>query len=145
MTIDMAHFTPVSGLIGGILIGLAAVVLMAGPGRIMGLSGIVTGVTGALTDPTPWRDKSWRLAFLTGTLAAPILYMAVSGKTVPVVLTDTPVLLVAGGFLVGLGTRIGGGCTSGHGICGLSRLSPRSFAAVATFMATAMITVALAG
>ena len=120
---------------GGVLIGLSAVLLLWLNGRIAGVSGIAGGVL------FPQRgDVAWRVLFLSGLVAAGGLYMAfVPGASLP--RTDFPRAgLVIAGLLVGFGTRMGGGCTSGHGVCGLGRLSPRSLAAVAMFMATAMVT-----
>jgi uncharacterized membrane protein YedE/YeeE len=129
-------FEPVPALIGGGLIGLAAVLLMATLGRIAGISGIA----GRLFDTGPG-DRGWRLAFIAGLLVAPWLWMAAGGNR-PVIMADTsPAVLVIAGLLVGYGTRMGGGCTSGHGICGLARLSARSAAAVLMFVAAAMLTV----
>ena len=123
--------------IGGILIGLSAVLLMAMTGRIAGISGIA----GALLPPNPASDRAWRLAFIIGLVAAPLILSAVTGTT----LIGEPAVglpfLVTAGLLVGGGTSLGSGCTSGHGICGISRLSTRSFVAVLTFMAAAIITV----
>ncbi|UVK44811.1 YeeE/YedE family protein [Mesorhizobium sp. AR07] len=131
----MTDFTPFQSLLGGALIGLSAVLLMAFHGRIAGMTGILTGVIPPLSP-----DWQWRSAFLAGAIVAPLLFMAVDGQiafSVPV-----PTLaLVAGGFLVGLGVHFGAGCPSGHGICGIARLSQRSIVAVATFMVTAFITV----
>ena len=127
----------VLALIGGGLIGLSAVLLMAFSGRIAGISGIV----GGLLPPKPADDRTWRIAFILGLLLAPTLLAILTGDNrigTPVV---GPLMLVAAGLLVGIGTTLGSGCTAGHGICGISRLSPRSIAATATFMATAMITV----
>jgi uncharacterized membrane protein YedE/YeeE len=127
----------IAAAVGGVLIGLSAVLLMALSGRIAGISGIV----GGLLPPKPASDRSWRLAFVTGLVAAPALLRALTGDNhigAPVVGIGT---LIAAGLLVGAGTALGGGCTSGHGICGFARLSPRSAIAVAVFMATAIITV----
>ena len=133
----MTDFTPFQSLLGGALIGLSAVLLMALHGRIAGMTGILTGVIPPLA--SEWR---WRAAFLAGAVVAPLLYQAVGGHiafSVPV-----PTLaLVGGGFLVGIGVHFGGGCPSGHGICGIARLSPPSIIAVATFMITAFATVFL--
>ncbi len=123
--------------IGGVLIGGSAVLLMALTGRIAGISGII----GGLLPPKSVDDRSWRLALIAGLIAAPLLLRGWTGENpigVPVV--GLPVLIVAG-LLVGIGTALGGGCTSGHGICGIARFSPRSFAAVAIFMAVAIATV----
>ena len=128
-----------SALAGGGLIGAAAVLLMALEGRIAGISGIV----GGLLPPTPASDKGWRIAFLVGLIAGPVLVALALG--IPAV--GAPMVGIGGallaGALVGLGTGLGSGCTSGHGVCGLARLSPRSLAATLTFMATAALTVLL--
>lgn len=127
-------------LIGGALIGLSAVMLMALLGRIAGVSGIVAG----LLPPVAARDRAWRIAFIVGLVCGPLVVLAFAGASPigpPVV--SLPILIVAG-LLVGAGTALGGGCTSGHGICGLSRLSPRSLAAVAVFMAAGIATVFVA-
>ena len=123
--------------IGGVLIGLSAVLLMAFSGRIAGISGIV----GGLLPPQPLQDRSWRLAFVAGLLAAPALLGLITGDRHigPPVVPAT--MLVVAGLLVGIGTTLGSGCTSGHGICGVSRLSLRSIAAVVTFVATGVVTV----
>jgi uncharacterized protein len=124
-----------NGLLGGILIGLAATLLLWSIGRIAGISGIVNGVATA-----PRGDRGWRIAFLAGMMIAGALVMQVVASPSRMQTGATPLLLAAG-FLVGFGTRIGGGCTSGHGVCGLGRLSWRSAAAVTTFMAAGMATV----
>lgn len=135
MTIDWLNFTPWSSLAGGILIGLAAAALLLLLGRIAGISGIV----GGLLQPSKG-DTGWRLAFVLGLLAAPTVYTLFQPLPEIEVSTDLPVLLAAG-LLVGVGTRYGSGCTSGHGVCGLSRLSPRSLAATLAFMAAGFATV----
>jgi uncharacterized protein len=127
-------------LIGGGLIGVSAVLLMALTGRIAGISGIV----GGLLPPKPAEDRTWRIAFILGLLLAPTLLAILTGDNRIGVPTAGPLVLIAAGLLVGVGTAIGNGCTSGHGICGISRLSMRSVAATATFLATAMITVFIA-
>ncbi|WP_428408236.1 YeeE/YedE family protein [Hyphococcus sp.] len=131
----MENFTPVSAAIGGFLIGLSAVLFMALNGRIAGISGIVAGVL------TPARgDWTWRLAFIAGLFVAPFAVWLFSSK--PEVIFPHPLwLTVIGGLLVGFGARLGGGCTSGHGVCGMARLSKRSIAATLTFMASAIATV----
>ena len=126
-----AAFLP--ALAGGALIGLAAAVLLLLDGRIAGISGILGGI------PEPG-GRSWRLAFLVGLIAAPALYRMVGGS-LAITVEAPPVLLVLGGLLVGFGSRLGSGCTSGHGVCGLARLSPRSLVATAIFMAAAVATV----
>jgi uncharacterized membrane protein YedE/YeeE len=126
-------------LAGGLLIGLGAVVLMALAGRIAGISGILAAVLPPAA--AGGREAGWRWTFLAGLLVGPLLAGWLGGHAlVAAPAAPLPVLAVAG-LLVGLGTGLGGGCTSGHGICGLARLSPRSLAATATFMATAMLTV----
>lgn len=138
MAIDLSAFTPVSALLGGAMIGLAAVLLVLFNGRIAGISGIV----GALLPPRP-QGGAWRLAFVAGLLAAPWLYRLFA----PLPAASSPAswpLLVLAGLLVGFGTRLGSGCTSGHGVCGLSRLSLRSLVATLTFMACAFATVFVA-
>ena len=133
--IAMTDFTPFQSLLGGALIGLSAVLLMALHGRIAGMTGILTGVIPPLSPE--WR---WRAAFLAGAVLAPLLYLAAGGQIVFSVPVPT-LALVVGGFLVGIGVHFGGGCPSGHGICGIARLSPRSIVAVAAFMAAAFATV----
>jgi uncharacterized protein len=134
----MANFTPVSAAIGGVLIGLSAVLLMLFTGRIAGVSGIFDGLINPKTS-----DRAWRAAFVAGLIAAPVTATLV-GYAVP-----TPqmpvnyVTIVVGGLLVGFGARLGSGCTSGHGICGIARLSPRSIAATGVFMVAAIVVVAL--
>ena len=128
----MANFTPVSAAIGGALIGLAAVLLMLFTGRIAG------GLFNPRTD-----DRLWRLAFIAGLIAAPFA-AALIGHAVPMPQMPGSVITIAvAGLLVGFGTRLGNGCTSGHGICGIARLSPRSIAATVVFMVAAIIIVAL--
>jgi uncharacterized membrane protein YedE/YeeE len=137
MHIDWNGFTPWMSLAGGALIGLAATILILFNGRIAGISGIVGGLlSGMLTG----RDAGWRLMFVLGLLLAPVLYGVLS--RLPEIRIDTgyPLLIVAG-LLVGFGARLGSGCTSGHGVCGLSRLSPRSLAATLSFMAAGFVTV----
>lgn len=134
----MVPFTPLPALLGGALIGLAAALLLLADGRIAGVSGIAGRVVAR-----PDQDTPWRAAFLIGLLAGPPVFAALSGHWPPVrILASWPVLAVAG-LLVGFGTRLGSGCTSGHGVCGLARLSPRSMASVAVFMAVAVATVFL--
>jgi len=132
----MANFTPVSALIGGALIGLATAIYVLGLGRIAGVSGILGGLLRPRAGEAPAQ-----IAFIAGLIAAPLL-MRAAGAPVPglTIEASLPVLIVAG-LLVGFGTRLGGGCTSGHGICGISRLSPRSLAATAVFMGVGAVTV----
>jgi uncharacterized protein len=135
MTIDWIHFTPWSSLAGGMLIGLAAAMLVLLNGRIAGISGIVGGLF------TPRRGEiAWRVAFLTGLFAAPLAMALVGVNPVPRIDAGFGLLVVAG-LLVGIGTSYGSGCTSGHGVCGLSRLSPRSLVATAAFMLAGVVTV----
>ncbi len=135
-TIDFAHFTPYASLIGGILIGLAAFILMASNGRVMGISGIFASAL--INRPV---NGLWRWFFLAGTIIGPLIYLGFKDEGLLMRPVSEGALLYVGGFIVGLGAMIGAGCTSGHGICGLARLSPRSFIAVMTFMITAVITV----
>ena len=137
MVIDMANFTPVAALVGGVMIGLAALLLMLSHGRVMGVSGILGGIV----QPSGKSDVPWRLMFVAGMLIGPLAVIYLLGRPVEIVPNTTGVLLPVAGFVVGLGTAIGSGCTSGHGICGLARLSLRSAVAVGTFMLTAIITV----
>lgn len=132
----MENFTPVSALIGGVLIGASATLLLMLNGRIAGISGIV----GGMMEPNR-SEIGWRVAFLFGLLIAPLTYRAFGGALPPVILEAPLGLLVVGGLAVGFGTRLGAGCTSGHGVCGVSRGSPRSLVATAIFMATAILTV----
>lgn len=138
MTIDWTHFTPLTALGGGLLIGLAAAVLLLFNGRIAGISGIV----GGLLQRYRAGDFAWRVAFVLGLLLAPAFYR-VFGELPESQIDAGSTTLVLAGLLVGFGSRLGSGCTSGHGVCGLSRRSPRSMVATATFMATGFITVYL--
>jgi uncharacterized membrane protein YedE/YeeE len=134
----MHNFTPLSGLLGGALIGLAAAGLMLLTGRLAGVSGILGGVLQA-----PSTDRAWRLAFVAGLIAAPLI-AALFGAALPRPAMSANLALVAlGGLLVGFGSRMGNGCTSGHGVCGFARLSVRSIAATLIFMVTAFATVAI--
>ncbi|MBU75204.1 MAG: YeeE/YedE family protein [Rhodospirillaceae bacterium] len=137
MTIDFASFTPVASLVGGVMIGVAALLLMLLHGRVMGISGILGGIV----RPAARDDVPWRLLFVAGALAGPLAVIYLVGRPVDVVPVASGLVLPVAGFLVGLGTAIGSGCTSGHGICGLARLSIRSAAAVGMFMITAVFTV----
>ncbi len=132
----MENFTPVSAVIGGALIGAAAVILMLFSGRVAGIAGIVGGLFGANV-----HDWGWRLALVLGLVAGPYLVMLAGGAIPDVDIAASPAVIVAGGLLVGFGTRLGNGCTSGHGVCGLARFSPRSAVATATFMAMAIVVV----
>lgn len=138
MHIDWANFTAIESTLGGVLIGLAAVLLMAFNGRIMGVSGIASAaITGGA-------GRSWRIAFLIGTILGPVVYLLAFGTIEMVMVASLPLLAVAG-LLVGFGTAIGSGCTSGHGICGISRFSVRSIGATVTFVAAGMVTVFIIG
>lgn len=137
MTIDWTHFTPWASLAGGLLIGLATAMFLLFSGRIAGISGIV----GGLLRPVKG-DVAWRVAFVVGLLGAPLVFSMAA--PLPQVRIDAgTATLVAAGLLVGVGTRYGSGCTSGHGVCGLSRGSPRSIVATAAFMAAGFLTVFL--
>ncbi len=134
----MENFTPLTATFGGLLIGLATVALMLLHGRIAGISGIVSGLLFGAPG-----DRAWRLSFALGLLLAPLLYSALAGRAPRFELEANFPLLIAGGLLVGFGTRLGSGCTSGHGVCGLARLSPRSLVSVLLFMTAGMVTVAV--
>jgi uncharacterized protein len=135
MTLDLAHFTPWESLAGGLLLGLAAAMFVLLNGRVVGISGII----GGLVRPRPG-DAGWRIAFLAGMLVAPTVWSLVEAPAVARIGAG-PTLLVAAGLLVGWGARFGSGCTSGHGVCGLSRLSPRSLVATLAFMGTGFLAV----
>jgi len=122
---------------GGVLIGIAAVLLMAMTGRIAGVSGFVSRLLPPYTDDA----KASRLAFVAGLVAAPLIYTATTANAVAITVSNSAPLLVVGGLLVGFGAVRGGGCTSGHGVCGTARLSPRSIVATAVFMVTGIVTV----
>jgi hypothetical protein len=139
----MENFTPLSAAIGGILIGLSAALLWVAMGRVAGISGILGGLIGGMGTIRS-RDIVWRLAFLAGLVAAPVLYRLGGGELPEPSVATAPGLLIAAGLLVGFGTRLGSGCTSGHGVCGLARLSRRSLAATALFMGSAAVTVFVA-
>ena len=141
MTIDWSHFTPWASLSGGVLLGLTSAIFILLNGRILGISGILGGLI-----PPKRSDALWRLAFLAGIFTSPWVFKALA----PSSLLSAPridagvILLVIAGLLVGLGTRYGSGCTSGHGVCGLARLSPRSLIATLTFMAAGFAVVFIA-
>jgi uncharacterized membrane protein YedE/YeeE len=136
MTIDWANFTPWSSLAGGIVIGLAIAMFLLLNGRIAGISGIL----GGLLQPIKKGDIGWRVAFITGLIFSPIAFSV--GAPFPEVQIDAGATsLIMAGLLVGIGTRYGSGCTSGHGVCGLSRLSPRSMVATALFILAGFVTV----
>ena len=135
MNIDWAAFTPWSAAIGGVVIGLAAALLVLVNGRIAGISGIVGGMLRPRAG-----EFGWRLAFTAGLIVAPIAYALIARQPAITIDAGYPVLVIAG-LLVGIGTRYAGGCTSGHGVCGLSRLSPRSLVATLSFMGAGFATV----
>jgi uncharacterized protein len=133
MSIDWAHFTPFASLTGGIILGIASAIFILVNGRILGISGILGGLM-----PPKLGDTFWRISFLLGLLVAPTLFHAVVPAqyiTAPRI-DATDIMVVIAGLLVGIGTRYASGCTSGHGVCGLSRLSPRSLVATLSFMGT---------
>ena len=131
MTLDWAHFTPWASLTGGIILGIASAIFILVNGRILGISGILGGLL-----PPKVGDTSWRIAFLLGFAAAPTVFHALVPAQYIVAprIDATDLTVIAAGLLVGIGTRYASGCTSGHGVCGLSRLSPRSLVATASFM-----------
>ena len=133
--IDSEHFTPWSSLAGGLLIGLATAMFLLFNGRIAGISGILGGLLRPVAG-----DIGWRIAFVSGLVGAPLVYGLAAGLP-PVHIDADIVTLVVAGLLVGVGTRYGSGCTSGHGVCGLSRLSPRSMVATVSFMLAGFVTV----
>lgn len=134
MNIDWAAFTPYSALTGGALIGLASAILILGIGRVAGMSGIIGGLFSG------YHTEQWRWYFLAGLLASPWLYQLFAVFPTLQMTSNIPVLIIAG-LLVGVGTRYGAGCTSGHGVCGLSRLSVRSLVATLSFMVAGFVTV----
>ena len=137
MEVAWAEFTPVASFSGGAMIGVAALFLMLLNGRVMGMSGILSSL---LVKRPDW---PWRLAFVIGVIVGPFIFMAVTGAPIERQTVMSGPLVYVAAFLVGLGTAVGASCRSGHGICGLSRLSLRSFAAVMAFVVSAVITVVL--
>lgn len=135
----MEHFAPISALLGGLLIGASAALLMMLNGRVAGISGIL----GGLLSPA-CNEVGWRISFLAGLCAAPLIYVALGGVLPNIVFGASTPLLIVAGLLVGFGTRLGAGCTSGHGVCGIGRFSPRSIIATLVFMAAAIATVFIA-
>ena len=135
ITIDTLNFTPFSAFIGGLFIGLAVILFFVSTGRLAGISGIVNNT---LTNTTNWLSN---FLFIIGLVLGPIVYAFILNKDITFSVTSSQPLIITGGILVGLGTKIGSGCTSGHGICGISRFSFRSILATLTFMIVAMITV----
>lgn len=138
MTIDWSHFTPWSAISGGVLLGIASALFILANGRILGISGIVGGLL-----PPKLGDAGWRIAFLAGMFAAPWVFLLLAPAdfiSIPRIQANTITTVIAG-LLVGIGTRYASGCTSGHGVCGLSRLSPRSLVATLSFMGAGFGTV----
>ena len=138
MDTTIINFTPIPALIGGALIGLAAALLLLLKGRVAGISGIVGGLLKPIKN-----DMAWRLAFIVGLVLGGFVYQWAGGSIAHIqAVADTPMLIV-GGLIVGIGTTLGSGCTSGHGVCGIARLSPRSIIATITFMASGIATVTI--
>ncbi|KPU95211.1 YeeE/YedE [Variovorax paradoxus] len=135
MTIDWQHFTPLAALAGGVLIGIAAAMFLLLNGRIAGISGVLGGLLRPLRG-----DVAWRGSFVLGLVGAPLVYLLFAALPRPQIDAGYGTLILAG-LLVGVGTRYGSGCTSGHGVCGISRLSPRSLVATLAFMGTGFATV----
>ena len=135
MTVDWTHFTPVSALAGGVLIGLAAAWLILANGRILGASGLLGGLIPPRAGDWPWRAEA-----ILGLIVAPVVARLLFETPAPTIAAG-PSTLIVGGLLVGFGTRLANGCTSGHGVCGLARVSPRSLAATLAFMAAGFATV----
>jgi uncharacterized membrane protein YedE/YeeE len=138
MNIDWAHFTPFASLAGGIILGLASAIFILVNGRILGISGILGGLL-----PPKLGDTTWRVAFFLGMLAAPTVFHAVVPAQYIIAprIDASDWMVIAAGLLVGIGTRYASGCTSGHGVCGLSRLSPRSLVATLSFMGAGFVMV----
>jgi hypothetical protein len=134
----MENFTPVPALIGGALIGLSATLLFLFNGRLAGISGIAGGLLSFARG-----DMLWRVVFLAGLIVGTFLYQAIEPATAAITITDSVPLLIAGGLIAGFGTRLGGGCTSGHGVCGIGIISGRSILATMSFVASAIATVAV--
>ncbi len=132
----MSHFTPVASVLGGVLLGVASSMLFLVNGRILGVSGIVGGMPAA-----PDGDRLWRVVFLAGMLVGGVSLLVVARSSLAIASESTVPLAVGAGVLVGVGTRLGNGCTSGHGLCGIARLSRRSLVATLVFMACAALTV----
>ena len=137
ITIDTINFTPLSAFSGGVLIGIAVIFFFISTGRLAGISGIVNNT---LTNTTNWLSN---FLFLIGLIIGPTVYLLILNKDIPFLITPSFPLIIIGGILVGFGTKIGSGCTSGHGICGISRFSVRSIVATITFILAAMITVVI--
>ena len=140
MNIDWFHFTPWASLAGGVILGVASAMFILLNGRVLGISGILGGLL-----PPKLGDSVWRIAFLLGMFSAPLVFTAIAptGFATSPRIDASEMAVIAAGLLVGIGTRYAGGCTSGHGVCGLSRLSPRSLVATLSFMGAGFITVYL--
>ena len=138
MSIDWNHFTPYTALAGGVLIGIAAAMFVLLNGRVAGISGVLGGLLRPVNG-----DRAWRIAFVLGLVGAPLVYLLFAAPPEPQIDAGYDALILAG-LLVGVGTRYGAGCTSGHGVCGLSRLSPRSLVATVAFMGAGFVTVFVA-
>jgi uncharacterized membrane protein YedE/YeeE len=132
----MEQFTPVASLCGGILIGLSASLLLLGDGKIAGISGIVSGLVHPVKN-----DTAWRALFIVGLLIGGLLFQFIAPEVFTIGISRSTGALLLAGLLVGFGTRLGNGCTSGHGVCGISRFSPRSFVSTVTFIVTGAVTV----
>jgi uncharacterized membrane protein YedE/YeeE len=136
---NIVNFTPMPAFVGGAIIGLAVVVFFIGNGRLAGISGIVNNLL------TSKQDKGDNFLFLIGLVVGPIIFSFSTTNEIPFFMTNSLPLIVIGGLLVGIGTKVAGGCTSGHGICGIARSSLRSVIATVLFMVTAILTVAIIG
>ncbi len=136
---NIVNFTPMPAFVGGIIIGLAVVVFFIGNGRLAGISSIVNNLL------TSKQDKGDNFLFLIGLVVGPIIFSFSTTNEIPFLITNSLPLIIAGGLLVGIGTKVASGCTSGHGICGIARLSLRSVIATVLFMVTAILTVAIMG
>ena len=134
---NIVNFTPLPSFIGGIIIGLAVILFFIGNGRLAGISGIIKNFLGST------KEKIDSLLFLLGLVLGPIIFLFFSKNEIPFLITKSIPILIIGGLLVGIGTSLGNGCTSGHGICGISRLSTRSITATVIFMVAAILTVTL--
>ena len=137
ISINFANFTPFSAFLGGILIGIAVIIFFVSNGRLAGVSGIVNDSL------TRSRNRTVNLLFLFGLILGPIIFMIFTQKTIPFSITTSIPIIIFGGLLVGIGTKIGKGCTSGHGVCGISLFSIRSIIATVVFILAAMITVSI--
>ena len=133
----MTEFTPLAAVVGGTLIGIGAVMIMLFLGRVAGISGILSGAVFA----SSWEEWGWRVAFLAGMIAAPAVFTAMTGEAPGFMMPGTTAVSIIAGLLVGIGVTFGAGCASGHGVCGLARVSPRSIVATAVFMFFAVATV----